>query len=85
MNRVWSVLAVHIDRQDPLRGLPDLVEDVADAGHLPGPREPAENQVCGPGPEEYRFNRVGHLPEMGVPVIELLREITRFESIPVLE
>ena len=64
------VLAVYIDRQDPLRGLTDLAEDVPDAGRLPGPGETAKDQVRGPGPEECGPDRVGHLLELGIPVLE---------------
>lgn len=79
------VLAVHVDRHDPLRRLPNLGEDVAGTGGLPGPREPLEDDIVRPGPEECGPDRERHLAELGLAVVELFRVVIRLEDVPVPE
>jgi len=79
------VLAVDIDWHDSLSGLPDLGEEVTDTGCLPGPGEPFENDIVRPGPKNCGPDGECHLAELGIAVIELFREVIRFEYVPVPE
>jgi len=78
-------VAVHIDREDSFRGLLYFGKDCLHAGGLPCPRQASQDGVDRAGAMEPGPQAEGEVLHLGIPVIELLRDMGEFENIMVPE
>jgi hypothetical protein len=83
--RCAVVAAVDVDRDDLLRGLGNLGKDPADGGGLPGSRLTAEDGAPrAPAPEGWP-EKEGEFPDLGVAVVDLLRNERELKDLRVPE
>lgn len=78
-------LAVHIDRDQPPGRVFHLGEDAADCGRLPGPGQAPEDDVAWPAAVETVLQGECDILQLGLAVIEDIRDIIDLEQVTVSE
>ena len=79
------VAAVDIGGDDPPCLFRDFVKDPANGGGLPGPRRPAEDGGESTPAPEGRADEEGEFPDLGVAVVEVLRDEREFKDVGISE